>query len=583
MDADVPRWYGKIKKPSSEDVTVLRKITIRLRMLLLIVAIAVFTTGILLAFLSGANNVKRIGVDRSKEVMVEGEKRKLQVATHAMAVTLGAAVAAEDAVEAKVEIIRRLVDSIRFEKDGSGYFFVYNTTTCVALPTNKSLQGKDLSGMKDKNGVYLVRELNEKSHAGGGFVEYVWPKPEMGDQPKLSYAELIPGTDMWIGTGVYLDNVAAQEAAVSADIDALVSTYIWWLGGSISAVFLLVLLPFCLGIVRSITQPLDEAVKLADRISEGDLTQDIPTGYRDEPGKLATALATMTARLRDIVGRAKSGAEAVSSGSSEVNVSAKDLSDGASRQAASVEEVSASMEEMIAQIGRNNDNARQTDAMAASTANDAQAGGDAVMDAVHSIKDIAERISIIEEIARQTNLLALNAAIEAARAGEAGKGFAVVAAEVRKLAERSGAAAAEIGELSRTTLSKADQAGTVLTKMIPDIRRTSDLVKEISAASAEQDAGAKEINGAVQELDGVIQKNAASSEQLAATAQALYNQAEGLRADMAFFDLGDGADFRARPVKAVAAARRQPLPASGRTNGGGGVDLEMGGDEFESF
>ncbi|WP_419788208.1 methyl-accepting chemotaxis protein [Pseudodesulfovibrio sp.] len=560
-------------------------------MILLIIAIALFTVGILMAFLSGTNNVEQIGINHSKDAMVEGERMKLQVATHSMAMSLGAAVASVDALDAKVEIIRKLVDDIRFEKDNSGYFFVYNKTVNVALPANKSLQGKDLSGLKDKNGIFFVKELHARAMAGGGFVEYLWPKKNMGDQPKLSYSEMIPGTSMWIGTGVYLDDIAAKEAAITLDIDTLVSSYVWWISGSICAIFFVLVLPFCLGIVRSITRPLDEAVALAHLIADGDLTQDINTEYDDEPGRLATALASMTERLRDIVGRAKTGAEAVSSGSAEVNSSAQALSDGASRQAASVEEVSASMEEMMGQISRNNDNAKETEDMATSTATDAQDGGDAVLDAVRSIKDIAERISIIEEIARQTNLLALNAAIEAARAGEAGKGFAVVAAEVRKLAERSGAAAAEIGELSRSTLGKADQAGNMLTKMIPDIHKTSDLVREISAASFEQDAGAKEINAAVQELDGVIQTNASASEQLAATAKTLFSQAEDLRVGMSFFNIGDAAMVRSRRVSVAPAAPasipsgpsavKKPLPPTGKN--GGGLDLDMDDDEFESF
>lgn len=570
----------------------LRKITIRIRMIILILAFAAFTVGILFAFMSGADSVKSVGVDRSTEAMLEGEKRKLKVATHSMAVSLGVAISHTDNLDEKIAILRTLVDKIRFEKDKSGYYFVYNTTTCVALPPKKEVQGTDMGKVKDKNGVYLVSELNKKAHDGGGFVTYIWPKPGKGDQPKLSYAELIPGTDMWIGTGVYLDNVEEEKIAISTDIDALVSTYVWWIGGVIIAGFLLILLPFCIGIVRSITQPLDEAVSLAHQIAGGDLTRDISTDYNDEPGRLAAALADMTTRLRDIVGRAKLGAESVSAGSSDVTNSAQTLSDGANRQAASVEEVSSSMEEMIAQISRNTDNAKQTEQMATSTAKDAQLGGDAVMEAVDSIKDIAERISIIEEIARQTNLLALNAAIEAARAGEAGKGFAVVAAEVRKLAERSGSAAAEIGELSSATLTKADQAGNMLTKMIPDIRKTADLVQEISAASIEQDSGAQEINTAIQELDNVIQANAASSEELASTAQEFTGQAEELRNSMAFFNLGAMTmNTPVAPRRTVTAnsAPAAPLPGPATSpkpapsGGGDGVDLEMSDDEFEKF
>ncbi len=530
-------------------------------MFILTGVVAVFTVGILWAFVSGMDQVKDIGVDRSAAAMLEGENRKIQVATHSMAISVGAAIADIPELDGKIEVIRKLVDKIRFEKDKSGYFFVYNNTTVVALPPKPSLHGKDLGHLKDKNGVALVKELNKAASNGGGFVTYVWPKPQKGDQPKLSYAELIPGTDMWIGTGVYLDNVEAEKMSIETDIDSLVSTYKWWIGGVILG-GLVILVIFCLYIVRSISVPLNESVELANLVARGDLTRDISTEYNDEPGKLAQALATMTERLRGIVGQVKEGSEQVASGSVEVTESAMELSDGANRQAASVEEVSSSMEEMISQISRNSDNARQTEAMATSTAADAQKGGDAVMEAVDSIKDIAERISIIGEIARQTNLLALNAAIEAARAGEAGKGFAVVAAEVRKLAERSGSAAAEIGELSTATLHKADQAGKVLTKMIPDIRKTAELVQDISAANIEQDAGAQEINNAVQELDAVVQKNAAASEELASTAEEFTAQAGQLQSNMDFFNIGSFSRAGRSPA-VVRTAPAAALPNSG--------------------
>ena len=286
---------------------------------------------------------------------------------------------------------------------------------------------------------------------------------------------------------------------------------------------------------------------------------DIHTGYKDEPGRLTASLGTMVRRLHTIVGQAKAGAAHVATGSTEVTGSAQSLADGANRQAASVEEVSSAMEEMIGQIGRNTENARETEQMASQTAQDAQKGGDTVMEAVDSIKHIAEKISIIEEIARQTNLLALNAAIEAARAGEAGKGFAVVAAEVRKLAERSGSAAAEIGELSSSTLAKADEAGNMLTKMVPDIRKTADLVQEISSASVEQNTGAAEINKAVQELDSVIQQNAGASEELAATAKEFTEQANQLQEGMRFFDI-DEQDFQAESLRRTTRTARPAEP-----------------------
>jgi methyl-accepting chemotaxis protein len=543
----------------------LRIVSINVRMIILICAIVLFTIGFALTALSGVSRVKAVGVERSAAAMLEGERRKLQVGTHSMAVAVAEAIEGVTDVGERKELIRKLVAPIRFEDDKSGYYFVYEKTINVALPTNTKLQDTDLSGLKDKNGVALVVELDKAARAGGGFVTYVWPKPNKGEQPKLSYAEMIPGTQMWIGTGVYLDNVEEERAAIAGDIDTLVNTYVLGVGGGAFAVFLLLVLPLCLLIARSIIRPLNEAVALADLVAGGDLTREISTEYNDEPGRLAASLSAMIHRLHEIVGQAKGGADRVASGSSEVTMSAQSVSDGANRQAASVEEVSSAMEEMIAQIGRNTDNARQTEKMATQTALDAQKGGETVMEAVDSIKHIAEKISIIGEIARQTNLLALNAAIEAARAGEAGKGFAVVASEVRKLAERSGSAAAEIGELSAATLTKADEAGTMLARMVPDIRQTADLVQEISMASIEQNAGAQEINKAIQELDSVIQQNAASAEELAATAQEFTEHASQLQQGMEFFTLGEDRAGRFQGARTQARVVRQPeaRPKSG--------------------
>ena len=202
------------------------------------------------------------------------------------------------------------------------------------------------------------------------------------------------------------------------------------------------------------------------------------------------------------------------------------MSQGSTEQAASAEEVSSSVEEMNATIRQNAENALQTEKIALSSATDAIESGKAVSEAVIAMKDIASRISIIEEISRQTNLLALNAAIEAARAGEHGKGFAVVAAEVRKLAERSQSAAAEISQLSGTTMDVAERAGKMLSQLVPDIQQTAELVQEISAASREQAGGAGQIGSAIQQLNNVIQQNAGATEEIASTAQELTKAAE---------------------------------------------------------
>ncbi len=290
---------------------------------------------------------------------------------------------------------------------------------------------------------------------------------------------------------------------------------------------------------RLIVRPLISAVDITNRVADGDLTMDIEVKSRDETGRLLAAMKNMVQKLRTIVGEVMTSADNVLTGSQEMSAGAQQLSQGATEQAASVEEASSSMEQMTANIRQNAENAIQTDRIAGRASADADEGGRAVSEAVAAMKEIAGKISIIEEIARQTNLLALNAAIEAARAGEHGKGFAVVAAEVRKLAERSQTAAAEISDLSASSVEVAERAGSMLGKLVPDIQKTAELVQEITASSNEQNTGAEQINTAVQQLDKVIQMNAGASEEMSSTAEELAAQAEQLRNAIAFFKVRD--------------------------------------------
>jgi len=288
-------------------------------------------------------------------------------------------------------------------------------------------------------------------------------------------------------------------------------------------------------ITRAIVRPIGDAVIIANRLADGDLTANIKVNSRDETGQLLTAMQNMVGKLSQVISEVRSAASALSSASEEVSATAQNMSQGSSEQAASVEETSASVEQMSASINQNTENAKVTDSMAAKAAKEADEGGMAVRDTVIAMKSIAEKISIIDDIAYQTNLLALNAAIEAARAGEHGKGFAVVAAEVRKLAERSQVAAQEIGEVAQSSVGLAEQAGKLLNEIVPSIRKTSDLVQEISAASEEQSSGALQINNAMEQLNKVTQQSASSSEELAATAEEMSGQAEMLQQLMAFF------------------------------------------------
>jgi methyl-accepting chemotaxis protein len=288
---------------------------------------------------------------------------------------------------------------------------------------------------------------------------------------------------------------------------------------------------------RIIVKPLASLKTSMEKLASGDLDLAVDIRSNDEVGKLGQSMNSMVMKLRDVVADVQSASNGVFEGSQQLSSSAAQLSGGTTEQAASAEEASSTVEEMNATIRQNADNAVQTEKIARKSAVDAQESGGAVTDAVTAMKQIAQKIGIIEEIARQTNLLALNAAIEAARAGEAGKGFAVVASEVRKLAERSQTAAAEISNLSGSSVDIAVRAGTMLATLVPDIQKTAELVQEISAASKEQAGGADQINSAIQQLNRVVQQNAGAAEEMSTMAEQLSSQAEQLQSSIAFFRL----------------------------------------------
>jgi len=326
-------------------------------------------------------------------------------------------------------------------------------------------------------------------------------------------------------------------------------------------------------IARSIVAPIAFTAKAIDLIGAGDLSAEkIDKTYAskllrrgDELGAMGKSLSAMTERLAETIRDIHTASNQVSRGSQDLSTTAQSLSQGAAEQAASVEEISSSTEELASTIKQNADNTSQTDALARRVAESAEASGTAVQRTAATMRSIAEKIGIIEEIARQTNLLALNAAIEAARAGDAGKGFAVVASEVRKLAERSQKAAGEIVELSRSSVEVAAEAGKSLDALVPDIKKAADLIQEISAASGEQSNGADQISKGILQMDSVVQQNAASSEELASTAEELAAQAQLLVDSVGFFRLSGAersAASRAGGGKPDAGPRSSPADAS---------------------
>jgi methyl-accepting chemotaxis protein len=337
-------------------------------------------------------------------------------------------------------------------------------------------------------------------------------------------------------------------------------------------------------ITRSITRPLNEAVRVAQTVASGDLTSRFGVASRDETGQLLGALKGMNASLLSIVNQVRHGTETIATASGQIASGNLDLSSRTEQQASSLEETASSMEELTSTVKQNADNARQANALAQTASERASEGGVVVAEVVRtmgqineSARKIVDIIGVIDGIAFQTNILALNAAVEAARAGEQGRGFAVVASEVRNLAQRSAAAAREIKQLIGDSVDRVDagsrlvdQAGATMNAVVESVRRVTDVISEISAASAEQTAGIEQINQAIIQMDTVTQQNAALVEQAAAAAEAMQDQAGTLAGVVSTFNTG--------AVHAAAPARQVGKPAPVRL-----VQAGAAREQWETF
>jgi methyl-accepting chemotaxis protein len=313
-------------------------------------------------------------------------------------------------------------------------------------------------------------------------------------------------------------------------------------------------------LIGSIINPLRKGVDFARQIEQGNLAATVDVHQRDEVGDLAEALRGMAGKLKETIAAIRERSENIASASQEMNAGAHQLSDGASAQAASAEEISSSIGEIASKIQQNSINSQQTNKIAVQSANEIKSVNEAAQVSVGSMKKIADKISIINDIAFQTNILALNAAVEAARAGEHGRGFAVVAAEVRKLAERSRAAAEEITNLAMFSVDNSVESGKALEQIVPEIEKTASLVEEITSATLEQNGNIDQINNAIQQLNNVTQQNAASSEEMATSSEELMNHAADLKQLISYFTTGEDktAMRYSKPVsKSVVAPKRE--------------------------
>ncbi len=428
-------------------------------------------------------------------------------------------------VDFSMDSVRQTAASIRPYE--TGYVYLLANDGTVVAHFDQSLQGKNFGDMVDqKEKQSTLAMISEgktwtKEHSAGGETLYT-----------VSQAVNFTGVALpWsIGYVIPMDKLLAP-------VRALVNLSIF-----VALIVLAVAIAVSILVATTLSKPILAMSAVAGRLRDGELNIKIEKAYlsrKDEIGILATSLNTTIIKLHGVIldvqlssGALAEGscematsAQEMNEGIKEISTSSQQLSQGASEQAASAEEVSASVEEMSANIKQNADNSYQTEKIAAKAAKDAKSGLDAVRETVIAMRQIAEKIGIIEEIARQTNMLSLNASIEAARAGEHGKGFAVVASEVGKLAERSKTAAGEISVLSKKSVDIAEKAGTLLENMVPDIQKTADLVQEISGATREQDSGAQQINIAITQLDNVIQQNASVSEELSATSEEISTRA----------------------------------------------------------
>jgi methyl-accepting chemotaxis protein len=442
--------------------------------------------------------------------------------------------------------------------DGQEYFWVNDMQPRMLMhPTSSKLDGTDVSGVADPNGMHLfVVAVEVAKTRGGGFISYMWPKPGSEQPvPKISYVKAVPAWGWVIGSGVYNDSVDAVfwPRVIEFSLAAVLLSGALMLAGHL--------------VSRSIRAPLSRAVTLAHTVAAGDLTSAIEAYGNDETAQLLRALREMNDSLSGIVGEVDSGIRTIASASTQIASGNQDLSSRTEQQAGALEETAATMEELTGAVQQNAANARHASSLASSASEVAQRGGAVVgrvvdtMDAIHSsAQKIADIIGVIDGIAFQTNILALNAAVEAARAGEQGRGFAVVASEVRALAQRSATAAKEVRTLIDDSVRKVDdgsalvrQAGSTMQEIVSSVDRVNAIIGEIAAAGEQQQDGISQVNRAIAEMDDSTQQNAALVEQAAAAASAMNEQAQRLHEVISVFKV-DNARRGASRLTALAAA-----------------------------
>ena len=499
----------------------LNRFSIKGRMYLIIVSILVLFLIMIWFAVDSSNRARDLAIEKTGQTMLEDQKEKIKVATQSLALSIFNMIKGVESEEEKIQIFRKMLGGIRFEADQSGYFFVNKGTAAVAH-INESLLGKDMKDIKDKNGVYFIREIQEQAEKGGGFVSYIWDKPGKGDTQKISYAQKIPGTDYFIGTGVYIDNIETTKAAITTEINKNVKASIVRMI-IISGLIFIAIAALCMVIVWGIGSSLNAMIVNFQDVAkgEGDLTKRISITSKDElatlgelfnlfmgkiqniiqklsmdsrnidvsSGELVSVARDMTQNANgtaDMAGKVTTAAEAMSSNLNCVAAAMEESSTNAHMVASAAEEMNATINE----IAKNAENARVISGNAATKTSEVEAGMSVLNKAAQSIGKVTDTIA---EISDQTNLLALNATIEAARAGEAGKGFAVVANEIKELANQTVRATSDIRSQIDNVQNNTNSTLTAIKEVSEVIRDVNEIVATIAAAVTEQSAATQEI------------------------------------------------------------------------------------------